>query len=339
MKAAVYGSGALGTAIGALITKAGGKVDLVEINPTQVEALRKEGARVVGDRGEFNVPVNVLYPQETTPGYDVILLATNEKGNADALARIKEVLAENGIVVSLQNGMTDDQIIKEVGALRTMGCAVDWTSEQLEPGKVKINAAGDQLRAYIGKVPGVMSNQAMNARNLLSKAGDVHYINDLLGARWGKLVINCSLSAVSTIYGKTFGETVHNWTCRGLMLEAANECMEVAEAKGIKIPNFEDVNFEKVCHYHSAFGKFFRMLKLPKVIKYHKDAISAMLQDLNNKIPLELDYVSGLIIRDGKERGVETPVVALLQKALLKIEAGKLDHGIETIKAIKKNLR
>jgi len=337
MKVSVYGAGALGTAVGALLEKAGEHVDLIDNNPVQIDALRTNGARIEGDEN-FTIPVTALYPQEATPGYDVIFLAASEKSNADALSYIKDLLKVKGILVSLQNGFTDNEIIEAVGPLRTMGCAVDWIAEQIEPGRVAIHSASGRRRAYIGKAPGVVSEPAMNARNLLDKIGEAHFISNLLGARWGKLVINCTLSIVSAIYGGTFGETVAQKECRDLMVRSGNECMKVAEAMNITIPNFEEVNFKKATRYHTVLGKWYRMRRIPDLIKYHKDAKSGLLQNLEAKKPLDLENITGVIIKGGLDHRVATPVNQTLQKAMLRVEKGDLAQGIDTIRAILKHI-
>jgi len=337
MRAAIFGTGALGTALGALLVKGGEKIDFIDSDKTQIEAFRSGGARMEG-ANNFTVPVNALYPEEATPGYDVILLCTGEHDNAVALPRVKELLADNGVLVSFHNGFTDFEVVDAVGASRMMGCAVDWTAALKEPGCVVLKPAGDILRAYIGKMPGVSSSAAMNARNLIGRIGHLHFITNLLGSRWGKLVINCSLSAVSTIYGGTFGEAISDDNCRELIVMAANECMKVADAKDIKVPNFDRVNFEEVARYRTIVGKRKRMEMLPELIGPHKDNRSILLQDMENGKPLDLEYITGVIIKSGGEGGVPTPVVSKLQETLLGIEKKQIPMGPETIAKVSKAL-
>jgi len=338
MRAAIYGCGALGTAVGALITKGGEKIDLIDVDPKQIDALKANGATLEGEYN-FTIPVLAMYPDEAKPGYDAIFLATIEQANEEALRHIKVLLKSDGVLVSLQNGFTDYQLMDAVGDTHFMGCAVDWNAELTAPAHVVVRSAGDRMRAYIGKMPDVVSSPAMGVRTLLEKTGDVHYINNLIGARWGKLVINCSLSAVSTIYGGTFGDTISHKSCRDLIVSAGNECMKVVEALGISIPNFEDINFEKAARYDSTFGKWQKMRNLPNLIKFHNDATSIFLQNLEKKIPLDLEYTTGVVIQKGMETNVETPVIRKLQDTLQKIEKGQAKSGIDTIEKILKELK
>ena len=104
MRAAVYGAGALGTVLGAALTRSGADVELVSRDQEHVDALNRSGARITGLR-EWTVPVKACTPQQMSGRYDVILLLTKQMANTAALPRLAEHLAPDGIVCALQNGI------------------------------------------------------------------------------------------------------------------------------------------------------------------------------------------------------------------------------------------
>lgn len=104
MRCAIYGAGSLGTVLGAYMTKNGAQVDLVNRNKAHVAALKEKGAHIRGTV-DMTVPVTALTPDEMTGTYDVILLMTKQLLNPEVVAFLKPFLADNGVIVTLQNGI------------------------------------------------------------------------------------------------------------------------------------------------------------------------------------------------------------------------------------------
>ena len=134
MRTAIYGAGSLGTVMGAYLTKAGAGIDLVNRNKAHVEALRKNGARITGTV-EMTVPVHALTPEEMTGKYDIIFLMTKQLNNREVVTFLRDYLAEDGLIVTLQNGIPEDSVAEIVGAERTVGCTVEWGATMTAPGK------------------------------------------------------------------------------------------------------------------------------------------------------------------------------------------------------------
>jgi len=116
---AIYGAGSLGTVLGAYITKNGGKIDLINRNKEHVEALRKNGA-VINGTVNMSVPVSALTPDEMSGQYDVIILLTKQLLNKAVVTFLREYLADDGVIVTLQNGLPEPGIAEIVGPERTM---------------------------------------------------------------------------------------------------------------------------------------------------------------------------------------------------------------------------
>lgn len=124
MRTCIYGAGSLGTVLGAYITKNGGKIDLINRNKAHVEALRKNGAKIVGTV-DMTVPVNVFFPDEMQGQYDVIILLTKQLFNKEVVTMLKDFLAKDGVICTLQNGIPEPLIAEIVGSNRTVGCTVE----------------------------------------------------------------------------------------------------------------------------------------------------------------------------------------------------------------------
>lgn len=124
MRCAIYGAGSLGTVLGAYVSEAGTKIDLINRNKMHVEALRKNGAKIIGTVNK-NVSVNAIFPNEMQGKYDLIFLMTKQLFNKEVVTMLKDYLSENGVICTLQNGIPEPLIASIVGANHTMGCTVE----------------------------------------------------------------------------------------------------------------------------------------------------------------------------------------------------------------------
>lgn len=149
MRAAVYGAGALGTVLGAALTRSGADVELVSRDQEHVDALNRSGARITGLR-EWTVPVKACTPQQMSGRYDVILLLTKQMANTAALPRLAEHLAPDGIVCALQNGIPEPELAAALGADRVAGGVVTWNAVRIGAGQARL-AAG-KLAAFQDRI-------------------------------------------------------------------------------------------------------------------------------------------------------------------------------------------
>jgi len=173
MRYAIYGAGSLGTVLGAYITQNGDEIDLINRNQAHVNALNEHGARITGTV-EMNVPVKAITPDEMTGTYDVILLMTKQLHNAEVVSMLKDYLSEEGVIVTLQNGLPEPGIAAIVGSNRTMGCVVEWGATLSEPGVCTLTSTPDSLSFHMGKMDGISDAQYNMVKELLERMCPVH---------------------------------------------------------------------------------------------------------------------------------------------------------------------
>ena len=133
MKAAIMGAGAMGTVLGAFLTRNGFPVDLIDSYPAQVDALNEKGASVVGCE-ELTVPVRALLPEQMEGIYDLVFLMVKQTNNEASLQALLPHLGENSTVCTLQNGVPELAVAEFVGRNRTVGGACRWGATFVEPG-------------------------------------------------------------------------------------------------------------------------------------------------------------------------------------------------------------
>ena len=328
MKIAIYGAGAMGTVLGALLTKGGVNVDLITRNEAHVQGLKEKGAQIVcaADKTEWNIPVNALLPNEMTEQYDVVFLMTKQRHNAEILEFLLPKLTDDGVICTTQNGLPEESVMQAVGAERTYGCVASYGASFIGEGKVALTSEIKAMSVTVGGYRGGGEKTAL-LQEILSHAGKAtgnenfaKPTENLAGARWSKLAINAAFSGLSVVTGQTFGEIAKKRKSKRIALGVLRECLDVANAKGVTLAKMQGHDMQKMLGNRSFFGTAFALIALPFAMKRHKNLRSGMLADVENGRKCEIDFINGVVCKEGKEVGVETP---LCEKIV------EIAHGIE----------
>lgn len=322
-KVAIYGAGSLGTVLGAYMTKNGVDVELVNRNKAHVAALNEKGAHITGTV-EMTVPVKAITPDEMSGIYSVIFLMTKQLHNPEVVAFLKPFLAEDGVIVTLQNGIPEPGIAEIIGKEHTMGCAVEWGATLAAPGECILTSAPDSLSYHMGKMDGITDAQVETVKNLLEKMCPVHIEENLLGTRWSKLLINATFSGLGTVVGGCFGDVSENKDAQKVAVRCMKECIDVGHAAGAEFAPVQGKDITKLFYYKGAIKRAIAQLLVPIAMKKHRDIEPSMLQDIRNGKPCEVDAINGVVCEWGRKCGVPTPINDKIVEVIKKIQAGDL---------------
>ena len=331
MRTAIYGAGSLGTVMGAYLTKAGAGIDLVNRNKAHVEALRKNGARITGTV-EMTVPVHALTPEEMTGKYDIIFLMTKQLNNREVVTFLRDYLAEDGLIVTLQNGIPEDSVAEIVGAERTVGCTVEWGATMTAPGESRLTSEPDSLSFHMGGMPGIPEERLAKVKSLLEKMCPVEIEENLPGARWSKLLINATFSGLGTVMGGTFGDVTRDPAGRELAVRCMKEVIDVGRACGVTFAPVQGKNITALFYWRNPVKKAAAKLLLPVAMKKHAAIEPSMLQDLKKGKPCEIRAINGVVCERGKKAGVATPVNDRIVALVTEIQEGKRKPSRENLK-------
>ena len=319
MRTAILGAGALGIIIGALMTKNGKQVDLIDSYQENVDALNADGARVTGNL-ELHWPVTALTPQEMKGEYDLILLLTKQTANEMALPRLMPHLHPDSIVCTLQNGIPEDGVAAIIGRERTIGGAVGFGATWLRPGVSELTSTLEAVEKFafeIGELDGVVRPRLETVKEILSAAGGTTILTNLMGIRWTKLLMNATFSGMSAALGCSFRDVLADEKAMTCIAHIADETIKVCHGKGYRMVEMQgaDMEFLELGSKADIAGKmdFYR-----KVWGRHNNKAS-MLQDLEKGNNTEIDHINGVVCRSGRECGIATPfndkVVEIIKQA------------------------
>lgn len=329
----VMGAGGIGGIVAATLTEVGSAVTAVSTNPEIRAAVDKAGFRVI-DEGEERVVRGWVSP-EPEGKYDLCILATQPPNVEDAARTALPHLTEDAEIVVLQNGLCEERIAALVPADRVIGAIVAWGASMPEPGRYEKTAAGGFT---LGRLSGVLDDSLRRVGELLEAIGPVTLTENLRGARWSKLALNCAVSSLGTIAGERLGAVVRVRRYRRLALEAMTECVAVARAEGVtleKVAGTLDLDWialsdaDKVSR-GSASLTAKHALVLAVGLRYRRMR-SSMLAAIERGRTPAIDFLNGEVVTRGKRHGVPTPVNQRIVDTVWAIARRELTSSRETL--------
>lgn len=330
MRTAIYGAGSLGTILGAYITKNGGFIDLINRNKAHIEALRTNGARITGTVS-FTQKVTALTPDEMTGTYDIIFLLTKQKHNRDVVTFLKPFLADDGVIVTMQNGIPEMLVGEIVGNERVIGCTVAWGATMKSGGECELTSAPDSLTFSIGTLTPQRHKYFGEVKRLLEMMGRVDIDDNFIGTRWSKLLINAAFSGMSAVLGCTFGEAAGNRQSRRIVQRIIKECIDVCAASGIRIEPVQGKDIVRLLDYSNPVKKAISFFIIPIAIRKHARLKASMLQDIEKGKLTEVDAINGVVCEAGRKCGVPTPMNDAVVSVIHRIENGELRPEMQNL--------
>lgn len=330
MRVAIYGAGSLGTILGAFISKAGVNIELINRNKAHVKALQEKGACIVGTL-EFKQPVVAYTPEEMQGIYDIIFLMTKQQHNAEVVETLRPFLAEDGALVTFQNGLPEVLLAEILGEERVLGCTVAWGATLQSPGVCELTSAPDALSFSLGAMSDKRSKHFERVKELLEMMGTVEVEENFIGTRWSKLLINAAFSGMSAVLGCTFGEAAGPWASRRIVQGLMKECMDVCEAGGIRIEPVQGKDIVKLLYYNNPFKRALSFMIIPIAIRKHAKLKASMLQDIEKGKLTEVDAINGAVSDYGRKVGVPTPLNNRVVEIIHAIERGERKAGPENL--------
>ena len=294
MKVAVMGAGAVGCYYGGMLARAGHEVVLIG-RRQHVEAIERSGLRLEAQSFDERIPLAASTQASAVQGAKLVLFCVKSTDTQSAALKIKPFLAPDTLVLSLQNGVENADEVRKVITQPVAAAVVYVATEMAGPGHVRHHGRGELVIEP--------SNASAEVAQALIAAGVPTEISDnVRGALWAKLILNCAYNALSAITQLPYGRLVKGEGVTTVMRDVVDECLAVAKADGVTIPGDID--------------KAVRMIAETMPGQYSSTA-----QDLSRGKRSEIDHLNGLIVRRGDALGVATPSNRLLHTLVKLIES------------------
>ena len=327
LKILIVGAGGIGGITAAQIARAGYNVMVVDPFPGLSDKIENEGLDVSGFCGDFKVKVKAYNNiEEVEDKKDIVFIATKTTVLKEVCQAIKPLIKEDSVVVSLQNGICEDYILKIFGANRVLGCVVGWGATVKAPGVLQMTSGGNFM---LGSPTKEIVNHYKAVGEILKTTATVEYTTNLIGSLYSKLIINSCITTMGAISGMTLGKMLLKRKLRNIFIEIIREAVKVAKAKGISIEKYAgSLDFYEVAENNSLLARIKKHLLIRFIgLKYRK-LKSSSLQSLETGRKTEIDFLNGYICENAKKYEIPSPLNNFLVRLVKEIEGGSRQISI-----------
>ena len=292
------GAGAVGAYFGGLLALAGNEVTFIA-RGEHLRAMQQNGLTLDTPKGTLHVRnARFVAGPADVDACDVVLFAVKAYDIEAAAAPLKPLVAAGAMIVSVLNGVDhQDRIGAVVGEARVLGGLALVSGVITAPGVIRYTSPMSALR--FGEADGSMSARATVFRDACLAAGfGAEMVADIRTAQWTKFVGLATNAGLTSLFRLPAGYIYHDPEISAMALRGFEEVAALARAQGIALP--ADVA-QRALAMHQSF---------PKTM------YASMFHDVAKGKPMELDHLSGYIVRKGREMGVATPVHEMIYLAL-----------------------
>jgi 2-dehydropantoate 2-reductase len=317
----VWGAGAIGGSIGAWLKRTGHDVIFVDVEAAHVAAISGKGLSITGPIENFSVVAPAFTPDTVSGSWDKIFLAVKAHHTEAACRALMPHLAQDGYVLSLQNGLCETIIQRIVGRDRTMGAFVNFSADWMAPGEIMFGGRG---AVVLGEVTGRMTERLAALHALMLTFEPNAIMTDAIwGYLWGKLGYGAML------FAQALGDLgIADCLARPELLPVwralGREAVEVALAEGVDPKGFNGYDpaaFMPNAPHALAKASVDAMVAFNRPnAKTH----SGVWRDLAiRRRRTEVDVQIAPIAEIGARHGISCPTVSRLVQMIHEVEAGK----------------
>ena len=281
MKTAVLGAGAVGCFYGGMLARAGREVVLIG-RPAHVDAIERDGLRME----TLSFDERVRAAATTDPGgiadADLVLCCVKSTDTAQAATEMAPRLAPDAIVLSLQNGYDNAERLQVALGRPVHPAVVYVATEMAGPGHLRHHGRGELVIGPFDRSAEVIAEFAIAGVPVTTS-------DNVAGALWAKLIINCVYNGLSAITQLPYGRIAPGEGIAGVMDDIVSECLAVALADGVTVPG--DIR--------AAVAGIAKSMATQK---------SSTAHDVARGRKSEIDHINGYVLKRGAALGIATPV-------------------------------
>ncbi|MGI4814321.1 MAG: ketopantoate reductase family protein [Janthinobacterium lividum] len=294
MKVAVMGAGAVGCYYGGMLARAGHDVVLIG-RASHVEAIERDGLRLQARSFDERIRLSASTQASAVSGAQLVLFCVKSTDTESAAAELRPYLGADTLLLTLQNGVDNADRLRVEVSQQVAAAVVYVATEMAGPGYVKHHGRGELVIE-----PSPLGEEI--ARAFVAAGVPTDISDNVRGALWAKLILNCAYNAISAITQLTYGQQVQGEGVPAVMQDIIAECLAVAQAEGVVV--------EGDVHYN-----------IRRIIETMPTQYSSTAQDLARGKRSEIDHLNGLIARRGAAHGIPTPVNRVLHSLVKLLES------------------
>lgn len=300
MKISIIGAGAMGSLYGGKLSLSGSQVLLYDINREHIDKIRDHGLIIEEPEGEEITRPEVSSDKEALQGSEVMIIFVKSAATEIVVKEIKEYIGPETIVVTLQNGLGNEEIIRKyLGADRSAAGVTSQGATFLEAGKIRHAGRGPTHICMSDK----KNNRLTPFVEELNRAGfEAHIDENIENLIWSKLIINVGINGLTALTALPNGKLLDYEESKEIMADLVNEALQVTRAKDIQLTLADPLQMVYEVAQKTAANR------------------SSMLQDFDNNRVTEIDFINGAIVREAEKLAIDVPVNRTITRLVKTIE-------------------
>lgn len=330
---AIVGAGAIGGYFGARMIEAGLNVTLIDAWPEHVEHVRRHGLTIEGlsDRDRLTIKADIRHIGDVQgfirePAVDIAFIAVKSYDTLWATQLILPYIDADGIIVSLQNSINEPVIAAIAGEDRTYGCAINAVAcELLDAGLVR--RMSPKGHVSVGAMETANMRRCAEIAEILNPAEDSSAIDNLLGVKWSKLVINAMRNGLSAMTGMSGRERDSHPVTITIGMRLGAQAVRVGRALGYELVD-TSYSFDTLVATERGDGEAIAAIRRQMAAiaaARSSEQRPSMAQDIRKGRRTETDAINGLVARIGRQVGIDATLHQNVHERILRIERGELE--------------
>jgi 2-dehydropantoate 2-reductase len=304
MRIGIVGAGALGSVLGGLLFEAGLDVVLIERDAEEVRFVRENGLYLEGVTGERLLRPQIVCQPLDGVCTDLVLVLVKSYDTFAAVESVREILAPDGVVLTLQNGIGNFETLSDAFPGQVLLGTTTAGAMTIGRGRFRHTGFG---QTHFGEADGSIGERTRALAGVLEKmnTGPVHVVENAVGCVWSKLIINAAINAPATLLRVRNGELPASESGRQLIHDIVEECLSIVRAKDLRLI-FDDPEERVVA-----------------VCEGTAPNINSMFQDILAGRKTEIDFINGALAREAAAAGVPAVVNRTLTLLIKSLESAK----------------
>lgn len=287
MKIAILGAGALGSVIGGSIAEQGIDVCLLDVNQAHIDTVNKSGLQLDTPDGTRNISIPAMRPEQCPVGVELIILLTKVFHADAALSAVQPIIDAGALVMTIQNGLGNAERV----ALKVPQAQILFGSTMIPGGFIAPGHVASHAKSWTVFKP-LLDTEIAQAERVAEALAPVgfKYSAEADVQIWQKAAFNCSMNAICGLIAGPVGAIAADPKGRVLAVEAADEVIAMALAKGIAVER------------EAVYGH------IDVALAEHTKHKPSMLQDLEAGRETEIEALCGEVARQAATVKVAAPL-------------------------------
>jgi 2-dehydropantoate 2-reductase len=328
----IWGAGAIGGTLGAYWTQAGIDVLMVDIDAEHATVCSTQGLTIRGPVDNFTQVVPTVTPEQLTGKFSRCILAVKAHHTAPAVEQLAAHLAEDGFVMSAQNGLNEITLSRLLSEQQTMGCFVNFGADWHGPGEILL---GNRGAVVVGELDGRVRDRTREMFELLKLfEPDAVLTENIWSYLWGKLGYGAMLFGTA-LTNDSMTENFADPARTKIWVTLGKEVMAVAHSQGVVPKGFN--GFVPAAFMPDAPADMAQRSidNLAEFNRHTAKTHSGIWRDLAvRKRETEVDEQIAIIADIGNDVGIDTPALRCLVELVHDVEKGRREQSNATLQQL-----